>query len=474
MKDNLLKKFLEFSYGSWIGLIIGLGSTMITTRILSPDDFGKASMFTLTINICMILIIFGTDQSFVRFFYEEEEKNRGGLLFNCLNVPIVILILVVFFIIIFKRQITVFLFNEESLVIALILAVGIITQVLNRYGILIIRMQQKGNLFSIIQILNKVLNFMFILLLYLILGSQYQIIIYSFVITSVILTIISIVYEKKYWKSINFTKNNLKHGKVEILKYAYPLVFTTLITWLFESFDKIAIKQWSSFNELGVYSAAYKIVALLIVVQSSFTTFWTPVCYETYEKNPENKDFYKKMFRIVSFVMFSIAILCIAGKDIIVALLGTEYREASKIMPFLVFMPIMYTLSETTVIGINFYKKPRWHIFIASISCLVNILGNWMLVPRYGAIGASIATALSYVVFFSLRTFISLKYYKVRYGLKKTYIMIFIILLYAVYSIKNVNFLMDMLVGMGILLFMCLFYYKDLVKAYRNYIGSSL
>jgi len=49
MKENLIKKFLSFSYGSWIGLVIGFFSTMLTTRILSPQDFGKVSMFTLAI-----------------------------------------------------------------------------------------------------------------------------------------------------------------------------------------------------------------------------------------------------------------------------------------------------------------------------------------------------------------------------------------------------------------------------------------
>jgi O-antigen/teichoic acid export membrane protein len=74
MQDNLFKKFLSFSYGSWAGLIIGLLSTMITTRILDPVHFGKASMFTLVISLSMMVVLLGTDQSFVRFFYEEKGR----------------------------------------------------------------------------------------------------------------------------------------------------------------------------------------------------------------------------------------------------------------------------------------------------------------------------------------------------------------------------------------------------------------
>lgn len=467
MNEKLFKKFLSFSYGSWIGLVIGFLGTMIITRILSPEDFGKASMFTLAMNICMIFIIFGTDQSFVRFFYEEKEENRGGLLYICLKLTIPITIIIILLIFIFKKQISMFLFEEENLIIALMLAIGILTQVLYRYGTLVIRMQQKGNLFSILEILNRLFNLIIFLILYLLLGEGYEVIIYSTVITLVILTMLTIFFETSYWSIKNFSKVSLMHSKLEIIKYSYPLVLTTLITWLFQSFDKIAIKHWSSFEELGLYAAAFKIVALLSILQNTFSTFWAPICYENFEKNPDNKIFYENLSKIVSFAMFFVAILSIAGKDIIIFLLGKGYRGAANIMPFLVFMPIMYTLSETTVIGINFYKKPKWHILIASISCLTNIIGNWLLVPNYGAIGASISTAFSYIVFFSLRTLISLKYYKVNYGLKKLYFMVFVISSYALYSIVNFSFYLDLVVGAGVLLFLVIIYYKDLVNAYK-------
>lgn len=467
MKENLFKKFLSFSYGSWLGLVIGFITTLITTRILSPEDFGKASMFTLTMNIFMIFIIFGTDQAFVRFFYEENEEKRGGLLYNSIKIPLIAAIFVSLFIVLFNKPITLFLFEEESLIISVVLAIGIVSQVLYRYATLVIRMQQKGNRFSILEILNRSFQLILVLAFAILLGRSFEIIVFSTVITLIILTIVAIFFEKKFWSIENFSVNNLKHSKIEIIQYSYPLVLTTLITWLFQSFDQIAIRHWSTFEELGLYAAAFKIVALLSILQVTFTTFWTPVCYEHFEKNPSNKIFYQNATKIVSFIMFVVAIVTIAGKDIIVYLLGSDFKQAANIMPFLVFMPLMYTISETTVIGINFYKKPKWHILIAGISCIVNIVGNWLLVPEYGAIGASISTAFSYVVFFSLRTFLSLKYYKVNYGLKRIYLMILIISLYAIYSIVNTDFYLNILAGFVALLLMFTLYFKDLIVIYK-------
>ena len=51
-----------------------------------------------------------------------------------------------------------------------------------------------------------------------------------------------------------------------------------------------------------------------------------------------------------------VAVGTIMFKDLIILLLGKDYREASMVIPFLVFMPLMYTISETTVGGIDFKK----------------------------------------------------------------------------------------------------------------------
>src|SRR5690625_1592312 len=88
-KSNLFVSFLQFSYGSWLGLVIGVATTIITTRILSPDAFGKVSMFDVSLQVGMIITIFGTDQSFIRFFYEEDSHKRGALLYNSLKLPFI-------------------------------------------------------------------------------------------------------------------------------------------------------------------------------------------------------------------------------------------------------------------------------------------------------------------------------------------------------------------------------------------------
>ena len=434
MDSNLLRKFLSFSYGSWVGLVIGILTTIITTRILTPEQFGKASMFHLATNMLTIFAIFGTDQAFVRFFYEEVDHKRGGLLYNCMRIPVVVTGLIVAVVLAFYKQLTSFLFGSPSLLLAVMLSIGVASNVLFRFAHLVVRMKQEGHLFSVFSIAAKVSDFVLIIILFMLLGSRYEILIYSATLTPMFLFIILVYIESDYWNLRNFGRHDLMHSQIDIVSYAYPLVLTSLISWLFTSFDKLALKRWSTFEEIGVYGAASKIIALLVALQGSFSTFWAPVCYEHYEQSPKDTKFFEVISRIVAIVMLSLAILTIMFKDVIALVLGSSFREAAYIMPFLVFMPVLHTISETTVIGINFAKKPKWHILIAATACLVNIVGNSLLVPKMGAKGAAIATAVSYFVFFVLRTHISLRYYPINLEFGKLYSILFLIFILALFT----------------------------------------
>lgn len=464
MQNLLVKKFLTYLYGSGVGLIVGVTTTIITTRLLSPEEFGKASMFTLAVNVLMIFIIFGTDQAFVRFFYEEKEELRSRLLIHSLRVPIILLIITIIGLLFVKDSLMLYLFEEENIFIFTVFIIGVFAQVIYRFSLLVIRMQQKAHLYSLLEISNKLLNLLLIIILYYYMGSDYKILIYSTVVTLIILTVFSIYNERNFWNFRGVGKSSVRHSQKEILSFSYPLVLTTLITWLFQAFDKIAIREWSSFEELGLYSAAIRIIGLLMMLQATFTTFWTPVCYEHYEKNPEDKSFFENTSKVIAFSMFILAIFVIMFKDFIVLLLGPEYEKAALIMPFLIFMPMMYTLSETTVIGINFFKKTKWHIIVALIACITNIIGNYILVPIYGASGAAISTGISYIIFFIMRTHISLIYYPLKYGLIRIYLIIILIGFYALqntfWSTQSTTYVN----GLILLIIIVLSYLKELIK----------
>lgn len=141
-EQSLLKKFLSISIGSWIAMFIGFISTPITTRLISPDQFGQASIIVLIVDILSIIALGGADQSFIRFFYEEQEQVRNKLLKKTLTVSMSFFILIIsIFIVALKIPATnLSAIMSDSLVILVVLCV--LLRILSTYASLVIRMRQ--------------------------------------------------------------------------------------------------------------------------------------------------------------------------------------------------------------------------------------------------------------------------------------------------------------------------------------------
>ena len=465
---KIVKKFLSFSIGTWLGAVVGLITIPLMTRLFSPEELGRATMFTLALNVLMLFTMFGVDQAFIRFFYEEETKK---LLRKCLTLTFCVFLVNLVLIFIFRKPLSVYLFGFYDPWIMLLLGMASIIYALNNYSLAVLRMSQMGWQYSIAQLALRLLELVFIILFFYLLGNGYSTLVLAKVLTIFLVTVIAVMLRLRYGKPQQLVAAREDHSMIEILKYSYPLALTAVLNWMLQSTDKIAIKQWSTYKELGVYVAAYRIVAILDVIVTSFSVYWTPLALERFLKRSydENKVFYQKANAMISFGMIMAVVGLIMSKDLIVLMLGKNYRDAATIMPFLVFYPLMYITSETTVIGINFFKKVRWHLLISFAVLAVNISSNLLLVPRLGARGAAISIGMSYVLFFVLRTHISLRYYKVGYYLKRFYALVALIICYAFYSAFFTWGIFNLFSGLLVIGVTVIAYYKDLKYGLNMY-----
>lgn len=475
-RNSLFRKFLAFSVGNWLVLIIGFISTPLITRIINPGEYGKFGFFNLYASIVMLVITCGLDQSYVRFFYEEEEENRNKLLFESIKIPLILNLILACIIIIFRVPISKFVISEYDLSFIVLFVLNIILLSIGRFSLLTVRMKQKGRLYSMLQVMQKVTYLMSIGLFFMIYNNKFLTLAYATLVSNLVLVVISIFAERDSWNFKNIKGKKLKNSQIDILKYGIPLVFTALVSWLFQSADRMAIKSYYGgevgLYQAGIYTSANNIIAILNILQASFANFWLPVALEKYEKNPEDTKFFTNINDIVSFLMFGVGVGLILFKDVIVLLLGEEYRVASYIMPFLVFMPVLYTMSEVSVGGINFKKKPKYHIIIASAACLFNVIGNSILVPLLGIKGAAISTGLAYIVFYYARTLISMRLYKVDYHLGRTTAAIVVMSVLALYSTFRDFSMITVIIGIVVIL-IGLFLYRDTIKNMIDMIPKS-
>jgi len=443
---SLLKQIQSFSVGSIVGVAVSLITAPLVTRMISPDEFGKVALFTLIYVLFSFIIFLGLDQTFARYYNSGIERKK--LLFNILVVPICMCFIVILGIIVFRKQLSFWLFENYEPIIIIGLCVFLPGMLIKRFAMLYVRMNLRGKFYSFLTIISKLVIFICVLSLLLFFERSFRAIIFANIVSNVINTILVVIFTKNMWVlcPVDFDINLVK----KFLHFGLPLVPTTMLFWVLNSFDKISLRNWSSYGELGLYAAAFKVVSLIGAVQIIFNTAWAPVAYKWYENGEDNKRFEQVSVAVLAATVTGSALIIVC-RDVIMLFLGYEYRNASSIFMYLLFVPIMNAVSATTALGIVFSKKTKFNFFASVFTVVINIIFNYILIPIYGAWGAAISTCVSFLIFFWVTTLFSRKlWYK--FGLIK-YVVNFALLLLLIFVVElNMLRFMEIIVVMSIII----------------------
>lgn len=403
---KFLKSVMSFSLGPLVGAILSFITVPVITHFINPTEYGRTSMFLLAQTTIATVVYLGMDQAFVRE-YNNLKDNIKKLLFNSMIIPISISIIIGILIAIFSESVSSFLFGTtEEHISVYALSLVIPFMVLENFALLKIRMEEKGLMYSVFTISLKTIILILTVFFLLFYERSFRSVVYASALGEIIIgTILYFVVIRKYSFDKNLFDTQLQK---QMLKFGLPLVPAFAVGWVLTSMDKIMLRTMCNYEELGLYSAAFKIVSVLSVLQACFTLYWTPVAYRWYqEKRPVSRfDFVGK---VISIFMTTVCLAILLLKDIVTIILGNNFGKAIMIFPFLLLYPVLYTMSEISGLGIGFKRKTIYTLLVTSAAALVNIGLNWYLIPIFQGKGAAMATGISYIVFFWLRTIISRK-----------------------------------------------------------------
>lgn len=213
----------------------------------------------------------------------------------------------------------------------------------------------------------------------------------------------------KIWKYLHIKRiNNIV--RKDMLKYSVPLMINNISWWINNVADRYIITLICGIAANGIYSVSYKIPSILMIFQGVFNQAWTLSVVKDYDKN-DSKGFFSKLYNQYNMCMILICSLLILMARIIAHILyAKDFYVAWKYAPFLLISVVFGAMAG--YIGGIFTAVKDSKIFAQStvIGAIVNIVLNIILVSHIGAIGAALATAVSYVVVWLIRIKIVKKY----------------------------------------------------------------
>lgn len=395
------KKIAAFALGPVVGAALGFITLPLVTWFFSQEDVGRMAMLQVAVGFCTLLFTLGLDQAYVREFHETKSK---PVLFKTTFFPGFLLLSVVIVILLMSGNIiSLWLFEIDSYLLSVLISVAILSSFSSRFLSLILRMNEQGFAYSLSQLLPKVL---LILIIggYVLFAANRNI--HNLVLANVAAALfVFIIYAwntRKEWLLSLKQKTDYKYLK-EMLKFGIPLIFGGLAFWGLTATDKILLKELSNFEQLGLYSVAVSFAAAATIFQSIFSTVWAPTVYK-WAAADKNLDKIHKVNRYVLLV--AIILFCLAGlfSWVVTFILPDNYKSVQWIVIPCLGFPLLYTLSETTVVGLGITRRSGFSMLASLLAFLINLLGNWWLIPNWGATGAAVSTCISFWFFFFLRT----------------------------------------------------------------------
>lgn len=183
-----------------------------------------------------------------------------------------------------------------------------------------------------------------------------------------------------------------------LLKNSWPLMLSSLSVILYMKIDQIMLGDMLSNDSVGVYTAATKLSELWYFIPMALVSSVFPSIVETRSKDPElYRARLQNLLYLLTGMSFALSIITtFVSGGVISIVFGDQYASSAPVLAvhiwasIFVFMGMVqgaWDLSENLV-KLSFYRTLA--------GAVINIGLNFLLIPRYAALGAAVATLISY------------------------------------------------------------------------------
>lgn len=417
---NYRKLFSDLAvYSSGSLLIKGMSiiSAPIFTRIFEPAQYGAWSFINVMIAFLTGILILGGDNAYTRFFFqcttEKEKRTLSATWFSFLALwSIVVLAAVLPFSALLAR----IMLGDDQYSTAML--IGILSSAPMMMNLILsqaLRNSFKARAFTFLNVITAVLILTLSVTFVLVFNLGVAGALLGAVIASVLMIPVRL-WHIRGLLSWSFSVVFLK----KMLRFGLPLVPMNIAFWLLSNADRLMLVRLASLAEVGLYSIATAMAAVLMLLQTAVGQSWLPHAVKIYEEDSAYAAivFKRTMVYLLAVSGFVVTGFVALAQEVLFMLVPPVYYDAFLAIPFLAVGFLFFTSAHVSVVGIMVKNRTTYIMIAVWCVALVNILFNAILIPPFGLAGAGAATGMAYILFALSYALISRRLWPVDYPLK--------------------------------------------------------
>lgn len=427
---SLSKDTMIYGTSTIIGRFLNFLLVPIYTNIFLPGEFGIIANLYAYIAILNVFFTIGLESGYFKFASTLEVGSKKenfshpflGIFFNALILSSVLYIFSSDFSYLFQIDVKRDVLLKYTAAILFFDAIVVVP-------FAHLRLQHKPKLFAAIKVTNILVNVVFNLLFLLVFRFGIESVFYSNLISSVftLLLLTPLIF-----KNLTFTYNRLLAK--ELVRFSLPYIPAGISSNIIQVINRPILTALTNESTVGIFQANYKLGILMMLFVSMFEFAWRPFFLQNAKESNAKEIFSKVMtlfIIIASFLFFTLSLFIdnIAQFKLPFKgyLIGKAYWGGLYIVPIILLSYLFYGIYINLMAGIYIEKKTKYLPYITGVAAIINILFNFLLIPKINMMGCAIATLLSYLVMVIGIYVVAQKYYFIKYEIKKI-VLIFLLL----------------------------------------------
>jgi len=386
----------------------------ILTEYLSPDEYGVLSIFQLLISFSTAFVGMNMSANISKNFFKYNKQQTSLMIGN------ILMILSLTTLIYFVITLGVSFYYQEIFSVpsnwVVIIPILSFMFMINTINLTILRNQEKAILFGIYEIANTAVNMGVTILLLLMYHYGWYSQAVGITIAYTLFFIISLLHMRK--NSFIILRYDRKEAR-KVMKLSIPLIPHVVGGIIISLSDRFFIERMVSLEMVGIYSVGYMFGMVVMLFTDAFIKSWSPWFYKMLPDADNTKKIkivkYSYLYILATFfIAFGISIFAkfiipyvvdvrYAGAEIYVFWIAIGYAVHGV---YKIFFPYLVHISKTSFLGVS-----------TVIAAVLNLIFNYFLIKKCGAIGAAYATVLSFIISASLVFWYQNKHFKMPWGL---------------------------------------------------------
>jgi PST family polysaccharide transporter len=184
-----------------------------------------------------------------------------------------------------------------------------------------------------------------------------------------------------------------------LLKQSWPVIFSAMAIMVYMRLDMVMLKIMQGDFAVGLYSAATRVSEVWYFIPTAIVSSVTPAIMRA-KDDPEL--FYgrlRKLFSLMALTSCVIgSIVALASHSIVRILFSNSYREAGPVLAVHIWASVFVFLGVAQSPWNLAKNLLTLSLYYTLFGAIINIALNLYLIPRYSAMGAAIATVVSYAI----------------------------------------------------------------------------